>query len=102
MKWGGDMASLKPPLDFVIASDVIYAQDNVKDLTETLLALCGDTTRIILAYELRPGSTGWVQHMKEHGLLFQKLPNEELHPTWQADDIGIFIGRKMASSAGET
>mmetsp|Transcript_7468 Transcript_7468/g.19163 ORF Transcript_7468/g.19163 Transcript_7468/m.19163 type:complete len:209 (+) Transcript_7468:259-885(+) len=99
MKWGEDLACFDPPVDFVIASDVIYAKDNVKDLTTTLLGLCGEETQIILAYELREGSTGWAQYMREQGLLFQKVPQDELHPTWQAEDIGIFVGRKAAAGA---
>ena len=59
--WGEPVDHLEPPADIIIASDVIYAHDTVGALTDTLLSLCGDSTMIILGYELRAGSTGWVQ-----------------------------------------
>lgn len=53
--WGDDPDPdlIDPPPDYVIASDVIYSEEAVKDLLDTLKQLCGTQTTVILTGELR-------------------------------------------------
>ncbi|KAL8134941.1 hypothetical protein AgCh_009814 [Apium graveolens] len=44
---------INPSPDYVLGSDVIYSEEAVIDLIETLVELCGPQTTIILAGELR-------------------------------------------------
>mmetsp|Transcript_38211 Transcript_38211/g.107992 ORF Transcript_38211/g.107992 Transcript_38211/m.107992 type:complete len:209 (-) Transcript_38211:238-864(-) len=93
--WGEPIEELETPqVDWIVASDVIYAHDAVEPLLQALLMLSSEPTRILIAYELRAGSEGWIKTMASGGIVFKKLPNRDLHPDWQADDIGIFIGQK--------
>ncbi|KAL5720101.1 hypothetical protein ACHQM5_012801 [Ranunculus cassubicifolius] len=53
--WGDDLDPdlIDPPPDYVIASDVIYSEEPVTDLLDTLKQLCGRETTVILTGELR-------------------------------------------------
>ncbi|XP_076941927.1 uncharacterized protein LOC143611632 [Bidens hawaiensis] len=55
LTWGDrpDPELVEPLPDFVIGSDVIYSEEAVADLLETLVDLCGPDTTVILAGELR-------------------------------------------------
>ncbi|GKF07955.1 protein N-lysine methyltransferase METTL21A, partial [Tanacetum coccineum] len=55
LMWGDrpDRELLEPLPDFVIGSDVIYSEEAVTDLLDTLIELSGIETTIILAGELR-------------------------------------------------
>lgn len=55
LRWGSDVAHLKPPFDVVLASDVAYDLECVPDLIATFASLCGPATRGYLAFEDRPG-----------------------------------------------
>ncbi|PWA98152.1 hypothetical protein CTI12_AA022000 [Artemisia annua] len=58
LMWGDrpDRELVEPLPDFVIGSDVIYSEEAVTDLLETLIDLSGIETTIILAGELRNGN----------------------------------------------
>ncbi|KAK1356324.1 protein N-lysine methyltransferase METTL21A [Heracleum sosnowskyi] len=55
LTWGDDPhpTLINPSPDYVLGSDVIYSEEAVIDLIETLVQLCGPQTTIILAGELR-------------------------------------------------
>lgn len=55
LTWGDhpDPKLINPSPDYVLGSDVIYSEEAVIDLIETLVELCGPQTTIILAGELR-------------------------------------------------
>jgi len=97
LQWGAAPLpdAIEAPFDLVVASDVIYKKDSIGPLTDTLLALTAEHSRIVLSYELRAGTTDWAQRMRERGLSFMRVPHEDLHPHWRADDIGVFIGRRV-------
>ena len=48
--WGGDVAHLEPPFDFVFACDVMYIHELVQPLVASLVALSGPSTDIYIAH----------------------------------------------------
>ncbi|EFJ08338.1 hypothetical protein SELMODRAFT_131998 [Selaginella moellendorffii] len=94
LEWGADCSQVAAPVDFVLCSDILYDIEAVPALAKTLLDLSGESTRILLAYELRIGTTECFHKLRELGLEFTRVPSEELHPQWQSEDIGIFILRR--------
>eukprot|EP00850_Spirogloea_muscicola_P017741 SM000155S01670 [mRNA] locus=s155:308468:309583:+ [translate_table: standard] len=97
LEWGGDCSSLLPPVDYILASDVLYDVEAVPSLCRTIRDLSDGRTRLLLAYELRWQTTECFQVMYAHGLRWSKVPNEELHPQWRSEDIGIFKVQVEAS-----
>lgn len=57
LMWGepldGGVEALGGPFDLVLASDVIYSEEQVEPLLTSLKALCGPHTLVLLAGELR-------------------------------------------------
>lgn len=90
LEWGDDCSALSPPFDFILMSDVLYDVAAMPHLCKTLVDLSNARTQILLAYELRPGTTECFKVLRDRGFWWQKVANEELHPRWQSEDIGVF------------
>lgn len=90
LMWGDDCSSLSPPVDFILMSDLLYDVKAMPALCKTLNQLADGRTQILLAYELRYGTTECFKAVLEAGFRWSKVPQEELHPQWQSEDIGIF------------
>jgi hypothetical protein len=71
-------------------SDLLYDVKAMPALCKTLNELADGRTQILLAYELRHGTTECFKALLEAGFRWTKVPQEELHPQWQSEDIGIF------------
>ncbi|KAJ7554984.1 hypothetical protein O6H91_05G018200 [Diphasiastrum complanatum] len=89
-EWGKDCKDLAPPVDYILMSDVLYDIDSTPSLCKSLLDLSDERTQILLAYELRPGTTDCFKIMRNMMLQWTRVPKEELDPGWQSEDIGIF------------
>ncbi|KAL2621506.1 hypothetical protein R1flu_001711 [Riccia fluitans] len=90
LEWGQSVDHLLPPVDYVLMSDLLYNVDSMPALVKTVTELSDKNTQLLLSYELRPGTTECFQEFKKHGFLWYKVPNEQLHPSWTSEDIGIF------------
>ncbi|KAH9326107.1 hypothetical protein KI387_006285, partial [Taxus chinensis] len=55
LDWGNQqhIAAVDPPFDYIIATDVVYAERLLEPLLQTILSLAGPRTTILLGYELR-------------------------------------------------
>jgi len=96
LEWGSDISSLSPPFDYVIASDVVagcYSEDFPK-LVKTLSDVSDRDTKILLSYEMRGKKDLEFFQLLKEGFEYKKIPNSQLDPHWQSEDIGIFIVRK--------
>eukprot|EP01018_Ginkgo_biloba_P037218 Gb_01624 [translate_table: standard] len=88
--WGEDCSDLSPPVDFILMSDLLYDVNAMPALCRTLKDLSDDHTQILLAYELRFGTTECFKAIREEGFKWARVPQEDLHPDWKSEDIGIF------------
>ncbi|CAN6445133.1 unnamed protein product [Victoria cruziana] len=87
--------ALKPPFDFVIATDVVYLEEMVEPLLSAMGTLAGPATHILLGYQLRSLDA----HRKFWELcptLFSvdKVPHEHLHPDYAYEETDVYILRK--------
>ncbi|XP_077234219.1 uncharacterized protein LOC143876404 [Tasmannia lanceolata] len=95
LEWGDDEESTLSafgdrPFDVVLMSDLLYDVSAVPDLCRSLKGLSDSHTEILLAYELRFGTTECFKVLRENGFGWVKVGREELDPVWQSEDIGIF------------
>ncbi|KAF3776832.1 Protein-lysine methyltransferase [Nymphaea thermarum] len=89
--------ALKPPFDFVIATDVVYLEETVEPLLSAMDALAGPATLILLGYQLRSPEA----HQKFWELcptLFSvdEVPHEHLHLDYAYEETDVYILRKRA------
>ncbi|KAL6012143.1 Patched [Asimina triloba] len=94
LEWGSEeqLAALGDdrPFDQVLLSDLLYDVAAMPDLCRTLKGVSDGRTKMLLAYELRAGTTDCFRVLREEGFGWRKVGKEELHPVWQSEDIGIF------------
>ncbi|KAF5931058.1 hypothetical protein HYC85_031931 [Camellia sinensis] len=55
LSWGNvdQIKAVDPPFDYIIGTDVVYAEHLLEPLLQTMLALSGPKTTILLGYEIR-------------------------------------------------
>jgi predicted nicotinamide N-methyase len=90
LEWGLDCRHVSPPMDYVLMSDLLYDTKAMPALCKTLLDLSDAHTEILLAYELRAGTTECFKEFQRRGLRWSKVSNNDLHPDWNSEDIGVF------------
>ncbi|TVU27700.1 hypothetical protein EJB05_19197 [Eragrostis curvula] len=55
LDWGNQdhIKAVEPPFDYIIGTDVVYSEHLLQPLLETITALSGPKTKILLGYEIR-------------------------------------------------
>ncbi|XP_057865530.1 uncharacterized protein LOC131073157 isoform X2 [Cryptomeria japonica] len=93
LDWGNELhiAAADPPFDYIIATDVVYAERLLEPLLKTILSLSGPRTTILLGYELR--ST--IVHEKMNELWkanfdVKRVPKMKMDPKYQHSNIELF------------
>lgn len=76
--------------EIILGSDLLFDVAIVADLSKALLELSSPETQIFISHELREKSVECFRVLGEKGFQWSRIPNEELHPDWRCDDIGIF------------
>lgn len=87
--------ALKPPFDYVIAADVVYLENIVQPLLETMSALAGPETVILLGYQIRQAEAHelfW--RLCPDYFAIQKVPREELAPEYAWEENDVYVLKK--------
>ena len=95
--WGNatQIAALKPPFDFIIATDVVYLENIVEPLLSTFCALAGPSSFILLGYQIRsPEAHELFWRLCPDLFHVEKLPDEIFYLDYAFHDVAIFILRK--------
>ncbi|KAL8196117.1 hypothetical protein R6Q57_025117 [Mikania cordata] len=92
--WGDcpDPELVKPVPDFVIGSDVIYSEEAVTDLLETLVDLSGSGTTIILAGELRNDAV--LEYFMEAAMedfIIGRVDQAGWHPDYRSPRVAMYV-----------
>lgn len=88
----GPVTDLGKEWDYILGADLIYSDDSTPHLLQTLLHSCTGSTEFIMSFELRrKKDLDFLRDLASHGFSFRKLPASELHDTWQAEEIGVFV-----------
>ncbi|KAL8461185.1 hypothetical protein ACS0TY_031813 [Phlomoides rotata] len=95
--WANDdqINSLKPPFDFVIATDVVYLEETVAPLIKAMERLVADHGVVLLGYQLRSPEAHklfWEQSVDVFEV--EKIPHEHLHPEYAYEEADVYIFRK--------
>ncbi|KAL7153950.1 hypothetical protein ABFS83_04G202000 [Erythranthe nasuta] len=101
LNWGNadHIRAVEPPFDYIIGTDVVYAEHLLEPLLQTILALSGPRTTIVLGYELR--STNVHDQMLDlwkRNFEVKSVPKSKMHSEYQHPSIQLFMMRPKPSS----
>lgn len=96
LNWGDEnqIKAVDPPFDYIIGTDVVYAEHLLEPLLQTILALSGPKTTIMLGYEIR--STNVHEKMLEmwkRNFEVKTVPKSKMDSKYQHPSIQLFIMR---------
>ncbi|KAI4373554.1 hypothetical protein MLD38_011670 [Melastoma candidum] len=94
LDWGNEkhIEAADPPFDYIIGTDVVYAEHLLEPLLNTIRALAGPKTIILLGYEIR--STNVHEQMLEmwrNNFNLKTVPRHKMHSEYQHNSIHLYI-----------
>ncbi|KAG8364737.1 hypothetical protein BUALT_Bualt18G0029800 [Buddleja alternifolia] len=98
--WGNEeqIKSLKPPFDYVIATDVVYLEETVGPLISAMEKLVSDKGVVLLGYQLRsPEADKLFWEMCCGVFEVHKIPHQHLHPDYAYEEADVYVLRKQNS-----
>ncbi|KAJ0802966.1 putative lysine methyltransferase, S-adenosyl-L-methionine-dependent methyltransferase [Helianthus annuus] len=101
LTWGDrpDPELVEPLPDFVIGSDVIYSEEAVTDLLETLVDLSGTETTIILAGELRNDAVlECFMEAAMEDFIIGRVDQSGWHPDYRSPRVAMYVLVKKLDS----
>ncbi|XP_074296439.1 uncharacterized protein LOC141626640 [Silene latifolia] len=101
MYWANStqMNALSPPFNFVLAADVVYLEDTVKPLVETMFGLVKDDGVVLLGYQIRcPEADVLFWEMVKEVFEIEKVKKEDLHPDYAYEETDVYIFRKKENT----
>ncbi|CAN0916468.1 Protein N-lysine methyltransferase METTL21D [Linum grandiflorum] len=94
LDWGNEdhIRAVEPPFDYIIGTDVVYAEHLLQPLLQTIFALSGPKTIILLGHEIR--ST--IVHEKmlamwRSNFEVKIVPKAKMHYKYQHPDIQLYM-----------
>ncbi|XP_057953067.1 uncharacterized protein LOC131147591 [Malania oleifera] len=105
LDWGNEdhIKAVDPPFDFIIGTDVVYAEHLLEPLLQTIFALSGPKTNIVLGYEIRSTSVHeqmiqmWKKYFDVKNVPKSKMDGKYQHPSIQ---LFIMVLKPLAGSIG--
>ncbi|XP_026408292.1 protein N-lysine methyltransferase METTL21A-like [Papaver somniferum] len=94
LTWGEDPDAelIKPPPDYVLASDVIYSEGAVTDLLVTLRQLCGSQTTIFLTGELRNDAViEYFLELATEEFVIGRVDQTNWHPDYRSSRVMMLV-----------
>ncbi|KAG6760679.1 hypothetical protein POTOM_033855 [Populus tomentosa] len=97
LDWGNEdhIRAVDPPFDYIIGTDVVYAEHLLEPLLQTLLALSGPKTTILLGYEIRSTNVHermldmWKKNFEVKTVPKAKMDSNYQHPSIQLYIMGL-------------
>ncbi|KAF5751575.1 protein N-lysine methyltransferase METTL21A [Tripterygium wilfordii] len=94
LDWGNEdhIRAVGPPFDYIIGTDVVYAEHLLERLLRTIFALSGPKTPILVGYEIRSTSVHeqMLQMWKRHFDL-KIVPRAKMDDNYQHASIQLYI-----------
>lgn len=94
LSWGNTdhIMALDPPFDYIIGTDVVYAEHLLEPLLHTMLALSGPKTTILIGYEMRSTNVHeqMIQLWKKH-FEVKVVPKSKMDIKYQHPSIQLYI-----------
>lgn len=104
LDWGNKdhIKAVAPPFDYIIGTDVVYAEHLLEPLLQTIFALSGPKTTILLGYEIRSTSVHeQMLQMWKSNFDVKLVPKAKMDSKYQHPSIQLFI-MGVNSSGGNT
>ncbi|WJX50174.1 hypothetical protein P8452_36516 [Trifolium repens] len=94
LQWGDEshIRAVCPPFDYIIGTDVVYVEHLLEPLLQTILALSGPRTTILLGYEIRSTSVHEkMLQMWKKNFDVKTVSKSKMDETFQHPNIQLFI-----------
>ncbi|CAI8616358.1 unnamed protein product [Vicia faba] len=109
LQWGDEshIKDVDPPFDYIIGTDVVYAEHLLEPLLQTILALSGPRTTIVLGYEIRSTSVHekmlqmWKKHFDVKTVSKSKMDETFQHPSIQLFIMGLKHSAESTENSGQ-
>lgn len=99
LKWGEQKDGVLPEADLLLVADCVYYDESLLPLLETIAALSGPDTMVLISYEDRDSEekqalqqTFWDRLRAQFDV--EEVPTDQLHPEYRAQDIHVVVARK--------
>ncbi|KAE9461232.1 hypothetical protein C3L33_06823, partial [Rhododendron williamsianum] len=106
LNWGNvdHIKAVGPPFDYIIGTDVVYAEHLLEPLLQTMLSLSGPKTTILLGYEMRSTNVHeQMLHLWKRNFQVKNVPKAKMDSKYQHPSIQLFImGLKPSEGSAET
>ncbi|XP_037080617.1 protein-lysine methyltransferase METTL21D-like [Pollicipes pollicipes] len=100
LRWGEHKNISLPEADLLLVADCVYYPESLLPLLDTISALAGPSTIVLVSYEDRDSEmkqalqkTFSESLRKEFEV--EEVPTDQLHPEYRAQDIHVLVARKM-------
>ncbi|KAL0928329.1 hypothetical protein M5K25_000204 [Dendrobium thyrsiflorum] len=94
LDWGNEdhIRAVCPPFDYIIGTDIVYAEHLLEPLVQTIMALSGPRTTIMLGYEIRSTTVHeqMIQTWKDN-FVMKTVPKAKMDIKYQHPSIQLFI-----------
>ncbi|KAH7691976.1 Lysine methyltransferase protein [Dioscorea alata] len=104
LDWGNKdhIRSVCPPFDYIIATDVVYAEHLLDPLVETILALAGPRTTILIGYEIRSNTVHeQMTNMWKNNFEVKTIPKAKMDLKYRHPSIQLFMMELKVQSKPE-
>lgn len=94
LDWGNKdhIRAVEPPFDYIIGTDVVYAEHLLEPLLQTILALSGPRTTILLGYEIRSTTVhDRMMHMWKNNFEVKTVPQAKMDFKYRHPSIQLYI-----------
>ncbi|KAG0589047.1 hypothetical protein M758_2G241000 [Ceratodon purpureus] len=102
LDWGNQQQAeaLNPPFDYIIGTDVVYKEHLLPPLLESVLALAGPKTTLLLGYEFRDsGVKEKLQELFSQHFAIKKITHSKMDAKFQHSNIDLYIMRLIRPDA---
>ncbi|KAF8395266.1 hypothetical protein HHK36_019208 [Tetracentron sinense] len=94
LDWGNEdhIKAVDPPFDYIIGTDIVYAEHLLEPLLQTIFALSGPKTTILLGYEIRSTTLHeQMLHTWKNNFEVKTVPKAKMDSKYQHASIQLFI-----------
>lgn len=94
LNWGNEdhIRAVEPPFDYIIGTDVVYAEHLLEPLLQTILSLSGTRTTIMLGYELRSTNVhDLMLDLWKRNFEVKSVPKAKMHSEYQHPSIQLYM-----------
>ncbi|KAJ7528663.1 hypothetical protein O6H91_15G012700 [Diphasiastrum complanatum] len=97
LNWGNELqiAAMEPPFDYIVGTDIVYAEHLLQPLFQTMVLLAGSKTTVLMAYEFREnGLDEKLLSLCRLHFDVKKVPHSKMDSKYQHPNIQLYLMRR--------